>query len=102
MAVSNFDYEEIPGWCAGIKVSDVNRDSIHKTTFQDILAYTLYKERYSCVVISANEAETEVLEWLKKEKFRRGPMVKNYIHGGRKTWLFFRNVTKRDFDKHCG
>jgi hypothetical protein len=92
------DFEEVPLWCAGIKLS-VTEENVDTFSWGEIIK-ELSWYRPSCVVVSVNEQETRVIEWCKENKFRKGPTIKNWLHDGRKTYLFFKQITKKDFMKY--
>lgn len=96
------DVREMPCWCASCKVSGLNNYNCKDLKISYILQQVFDSgENYSSISISANETETDLIEWLRKNKFRRGPMVRNYEnHGGRKTWLFNRQTTKTEIKKY--
>lgn len=64
---SNLDYDSIPGWCAGVKVSLGDEDIDHLLTWSGIAREVA---GYSgCVaVVSVNCEELKVIEWLEKEQ----------------------------------
>jgi len=97
------NYSEIVGWCAGCKVSGVTTTSLSSKDFpsiQQIMKNVVSEVDASVICVSVNEHETTVLEWLKKHKFRRGPVANNWIHGGHKTWMYFKQIPKTIYKKH--
>ena len=95
----NLDYEDIYRWCAGVKVELVERDIDNNLTWSD-LAKKAAGMGYSVVVISVNVEELKVIEWLKESKFKKSPVFRNHYHGGRKTLLYMKQVTKTTFEKY--
>ena len=90
-------YWEIPGWCAGCKVCGVTSRNVKDKEFpsiEDIMIQAVKLENASVIVVSVNEQEVPVLAWLKANKFRKGATM-NYLHGGRKTWLYQKQIPER-------
>jgi hypothetical protein len=94
-----YDEENIPNWCAGLKFSLCDED-VHKADIKEMIKKACEYEA-SVIVVSVNVEEELVIDWCKKNKFKRGPIMKNWLHDGRKTYLFFKQVTKKDFKKYC-
>lgn len=91
-------YEEIPGWCAGCKVSGVTSHYLKDKTFpsvEEMMTQAVKQENASVIVVSVNADELPVLVWLKANKFRKGATMRNYLHGGRKTWLYQKQIPER-------
>lgn len=86
-------YDEIPGWCAGLKVSGVRGHIVDELEF-DKIEWEVARSGESVIVISVNEEETSVIEWCKKHKFKKTAMFKNYYHNDRRTFLFMKQVRK--------
>jgi len=96
------DYRDTPGWCAGCKVHGITETTItHKTfpSIETILQACVEEQHASVAIVSVNEEETRVLEWLLKNKFRKGPSVRNWNHGGRKTFLYFKQIPERIYEE---
>lgn len=96
---SELDYYSIPGWCAGIKVSLCDEDIDYLLTWSGIVREIA--STGGCVaVVSVNCEELKVIEWLEKNKFHKTPEFRNHQHGGRKTFLYMKQVTKSAFEKY--
>ena len=95
----DLDLDDVPGWCAGCKVGIVARDIANNLTWID-LARRAAGFGYSIVVVSVNVEELKVIEWLEANKFKKSPMFQNHYHGGRKTLLYMKQVTKTTFEKY--
>ena len=95
----DLDLDDVPGWCAGCKVSIVGTDISNNLTWLD-LAKRAAGRGYSVVVVSVNVEELKVIEWLKENKFKKSPMFNNHYHGGRKTLLYMKQVTKATFERY--
>lgn len=96
-------HDAIEGWCAACKVSGITETALtHKNfpSIETIMKNSVIDVEASVIVVSVNEEEHRVLEWLKVNKFRKGPVVKSWRYGGRKTWLFFKNIPKRIYDRY--
>lgn len=102
MFYEGFSLRDIPRWCAGCKISDVTEDSIDDLNLKDMIISAIKDSGFSVITISVNESETKVIEWLKNNKFKRGPVCRNYGHGGRKTYLYFYQISKKDWKKYGG
>lgn len=103
MAVQ-IDYWDVAGWCAGCKVHRVNDNTVSHPTFpslKQMMEKACSDIVASVLVISVNEEEVRTLAWLKKNKFRKGPVVKNWNHGGRKTMLYFKQIPKSIYEEYC-
>jgi hypothetical protein len=96
-----FDICDIDGWCAGSKVSGLYTDiNLSQVSLEKLIEQALDDGNPSCLVISANEDETGLLDWLKQNKFKRGPMIRNALHEHHKTWMFFKQITKAQLKKY--
>lgn len=95
----DLDYDDIAGWCAGCKVGLVEGDIGNNLIWSD-LANKAAGMGCSVVVVSVNVEELKVIEWLKENKFKKSPVFKNHYHGGRKTLLYMKQVTKTTFEKY--
>lgn len=96
-------YYDVEGWCAGCKVVGITTTALHSNHFPSLkkmMEEAVEKTNASVICVTVNEHETSVLDWLKKNKFRRGPVVKNWIHGGRKTWLYSKQIPKSIYKDH--
>lgn len=99
------DYSEIDSWCAGCKVSGITREMLTHPKFpslQTIMEDAVERERASCLMVTVNEKEEAVLAWLKANKFRKGPQVKNWGHGGRKTFAYFKQIPRALWREQTG
>lgn len=85
--------EEVPWWCACDKVCHVNKVTVKHVG--EALYKEVAKNGASCVMISVNCDEKEVIEHLKKEGFKRTPIMRNWGHGGRKTYCYLKQFTKK-------
>lgn len=95
-------YYDIEGWCAGCKVSGITDTSLSHKNFpslETILHSAVEQCDASVICVSVNENEEKVLKWLKDNKFRRGPVVKNFIHNGHKTWMYFKQIPKKVYNE---
>ena len=91
----------LDSWCAGTVVGDVTED----TPLKNVINYP-YKaddawgrSGASCVIVTANEDEIELIQKLKEEGFKKGPWIKNWGHGGRRTAMFFKQLTLKDWEE---
>ena len=92
------DYDGIDGWCAGCKVSGITETALSNPNFPSItqiMKRAAEELEASCILVSCNEGETRVLKWLKGNKFTKGPVVRNWGHGGRRTWMFTKKIPKK-------
>lgn len=94
-----FNVNDIPGWCAGGKLSGILDEDIPKINHKTLMEFM----KRSCpgasvFVISVNEKEVALIEFLTKNKWIAGPWLKNHGHGGRKTCLFFKQITKASWN----
>jgi len=91
------DYSDMPGWCAGIKVNGVSDTYVTHPTFPSVekmMKEGLEEVDGSALCITVNAKEERVLKWLKDNKFRKGPSVKNWGHGGRATMMYFKQIPR--------
>jgi len=96
---SNLYIYEVEGWCAGGKVSITNNDIGPDLKWTGIARRVA--EIGGCVaIVSVNVEEVEVIKWLEDNKFQKSPEFRNYHHGGRKTLLYMKQVTKTTFEKY--
>lgn len=96
----SLEYEEIYGWCAGVKVGLTERDIAPSLKWLDMAKRAAGDFGCSVVVVSVNVEELKVIEWLERNKFKKSPMFNNHYHGGRKTLLYMKQVTKATFEKY--
>lgn len=102
MDALNLDYDDMPGWCAGTKISGITNKNIRKINIEYLIKKVAQDFGTSVICVSVNETETDVIKWLKDNKFRKGPMMKNWGHNGRKTNMYFKQITKRDWLRYGG
>lgn len=90
---------EIDSWCAAAKVSGINRETIKGLTLKDLVkAANADVGANSCLCITVNDEEVEVIEWLNKKKFVKGPDIKNWCHGGRNTCMYFKQLSPKQYN----
>lgn len=89
-----FGLEEIPGWCAAVKVKDVTDDKAHRffTDIDKIYEHAVRVYEVSAIVVSVNEDEVVAIRVLKELGFKKTAWVKNYLHKGRRTCLFIKQI----------
>jgi hypothetical protein len=98
-----FDVEEIPGWCASSKVSGVSDKHVPYLSYRTFMAFLQERDKDASVfTISVNEKEVALIEFLTKNKWIQGPWFRNWGHKGRKTCMFFKQVSKASFIKAGG
>lgn len=96
----NIEFADIPYWCAATKVSGLNEYSVAGLKQSELVTAAFNaKGAAACLCASVNEKETEVIEWLEKNKWIPGPWVKNHNHGGRKTAMYFKQVSKARYER---
>ena len=99
------DYDKVSGWCAGCKVTGITETALSNPNFPSItsiMRIAASETEASCILVSCNEGETSVLKWLKDNKFTKGPVVRNWGHGGRRTWLFTKKIPKKIWKAETG
>ena len=96
----DIDFEDIPRWCAGVKISGLNEESIQRLTNKNLIdsVFDQYGQT-SCLVASVNITEKDVIKWLIDNKWTPGPKVSNWNHGGRKTLLYFKQITRARYNR---
>lgn len=95
--------DEIAGWCPAAKISGLTDDYIQNMSHRTLIKFVqIVEPSASVVVASVNEEETETLSFLKKNGWEKGPWINNWGHGGRKTCLYFKQLTKASFIKRSG
>lgn len=93
-------FEDVPHWCAATKVSGLTSLTVKGLTNAELVTAAFNANgAAACLCASVNEKETEVIEWLEKNKWIPGPWVKNYNHGGRKTAMYFKQVSKARYER---
>lgn len=98
-----FDVEEIPGWCASSKVSGVSDVDVPYLSHRTFMAFLQERDKDASVfTISVNEKEVALIKFLTKNKWVQGPWFRNWGHEGRKTCMFFKQVSKASFVKAGG
>lgn len=92
------------GWCAGFRVSEVEEPSDYtKAAHERLVKLVASLERNgSCLVITINEDEKELIPHLKKFGYKKWPWVHNHAHGGRRTCMMVYNLSKKEFDSNGG
>lgn len=92
----NITFGTIDSWCAGTKINGLNNVTIEGLKWTELQEKARESVRglRSVMVASVNIEETEVIAWLEKNKFKAGPWFRNHGHNGRKTALFFKQVSK--------
>jgi hypothetical protein len=96
---------DMVSWCAGMKATITDYYAKEFTIEKCITEYQ--KKYHNCVVkpvivCSVNSDEQKAIARLKELGFKRGPTMKNWGHGGRKTWLYFYQIPKRQWTKITG
>lgn len=90
-----FEVENIPGWCAASKLSEISDRHVPNLSHRNLIKFLKEKDREASVfVISVNEKEVKLIEFLTNNKWIPGPWLKNHIHNSRKTCLFFKQISK--------
>lgn len=98
-------YESVNSWCAGINVSGVTDSAVSHPSFPSVekmMEQGVVEVEGSVLLITVNVEEKRVLEWLKANKFRKGPMMKNWGHGGRQTLCYFKQIPRKLWRKVTG
>lgn len=92
------------GWCAGFRVSEVEEPSDYTKAVHERLVKSVASRNRngSCLVITINEDEKELIPHLKKFGYKKWPWVHNHAHGGRRTCMMVYNLTEDEFKKHGG
>lgn len=94
------EFEDMPSWCAGTKVSGLYNYSIVGLTNKDLINAAFDAcGSVACLVASVNVEEVKVIAWLKKNGWKQGPLIKNWGHDGRGTRLYFKQVTKARYNR---
>lgn len=96
-----YKIDEMPGWCAGAKVSLCEGDIKH-ANLSDMIEQVVERIEASVIIISVNEDEEKVIDWCKANKFKKGPFLKNWGHSGRRTYLYFYQINKATYNMHGG
>lgn len=101
MAINySISFADIPFWCAATKVSGLNSLTVKGLTNAELVTAAFDANgAAACLCASVNEKETEVIAWLEKNKWTPGPWVKNHNHGGRKTAMYFKQVSKARYER---
>lgn len=99
--------DEMPGWCAGIKVTGLADVVRRKLTLSRFFSEVLnlaqqFRGECSVIVVSVNEEELDQIAWLKENKFKKCPWFKNYIHGDRRTCLYMKQIPKKLYKEYFG
>lgn len=89
-----FYLDEIPDWCAGVKVSEVTDQNLKYFNLKEIEEEARRYFNASVLVISLNELEKESLPFLRKLGFKKYGSFKNYNHRDRKTFLMMKQIPK--------
>lgn len=96
----NISFADIPYWCAATKVSGLNSLTVRGLTNAELVTAAFNANgAAACLCASVNEEEITVITWLEKNKWIPGPWVKNYNHGGRKTAMYFKQVSKERYER---
>jgi len=98
--VKYIGFEDISGWCAGMKIVGVTDYTLKQKDFpslQDILQVVAHDYERCCVVVSTNVEEVSVNKWLSDHGFEKGPNINNWRHEGRVTNLWFYQIDKDDY-----
>lgn len=98
-----FTFNDIPGWCAAVKVSGVTDYRANKffAEIDDVYRRAVMYHAASVIVVSVNESEEYVIEVLKKLRFKKTAWVKNYLHhNGRRTCLFIKQIPYKFIPYH--
>jgi len=110
LGVKDMRTYEIQGWCAGIKVSlregreilyhppHLKCDREYYNRWQKDIIKTVAKREGSVAVVSVNTSEKYLISFLRKYKWKPGPLMKNWIHNGRNTRLYFFQIPKKEYD----
>lgn len=93
-------FNDIPYWCAATKVSGLNTYTVQGLKQSELVTAAFNANgAAACLCASVNEEETVVITWLEKNKWIPGPWVKNHNHGGRKTAMYFKQVSKTRYER---
>lgn len=103
-----FDHDElfiddVDGWCAARKVSleDWYFTDLHFEPPTNVgILKEVGRQGGSIACVSVNVDEKEVIAFLKRNKWVESPRWPNYLHGGRKTFMAFKQVPKRYYNGH--
>lgn len=96
--MSNLWYYAVDNWCAATVVSGITETSITHPAFpslEKIIDEAFDEFEAPVLMVTTNVDEVNVIEWLKKNKFKKGPLVRNWGHGGRKTQAWFYQIPKK-------
>ena len=96
--MSNLGYWYIDSWCAATKVEGITETYLSHPNFPSL--DTIIDESFGdneapVLMVTTNQGELKVIEWLKKNRFKKGPLVRNWGHGGRKTQAWFYQIPKK-------
>lgn len=95
--------DEIEGWCPAAKISGLSDRHIPIMSHRRLIKLVQITDPAASVVVaSVNEEETETISFLKKNGWKEGPWINNWGHGGRKTCLYFKQLTKASFIRNGG
>jgi hypothetical protein len=93
------EYKDIPGWCAGTKVSGITSDIISKLD-EDTILEEVANELGSVAVVSVRQNEEDVINWLVKHGWDQGPWYENHGYKeGHMTCLFTKQVPRELLDR---
>lgn len=96
-------YDDISNWCAVTHVYYVAAEN----SINQILSTPYKKESWnnsgaSVVMVTVNEDEHELIKKLKEAKFKKGPWLKNWAHGGRRTCAYFKQLSLEEWKTKTG
>lgn len=98
---------DVDNWCATTHVCSIYVDEYKD---EEVLLQRILEIPYknwdrsgaSVIMVTVNEEETELIDFLKRHKFKKGPWLKNWAHGGRRTCAFFKQLTLKQWEKLSG
>jgi hypothetical protein len=95
----------VEDWCACTHVSGITNWGVVRgdfPTIQEIVRESFEDLEPPCLMVTVNEEEEAVISWLKANKFKKGPWLRNWGHGGRKTQAWFYQIKVADWKKYSG
>lgn len=92
-------YDDVPGWCAGLKVSGINNDNVATLNEEEILQKAADRIG-SVALVSVSAKEEQVIAWLLARGWYQGPWYENHGYKeGHMTCLFSKQVPRELFDE---
>ena len=94
------DFEEYPGWCQGVIIGNVTWFSVKNLKTDKKLLNGIAKIGGCLGIITVNEEEVKVINFLEKHGWKSSDHWPNYIHNGRKTWMYTKMISEELFHKY--